>query len=102
MRDRARLCPAKQGFCLTRSGWLLLLADKEYLGEREKRHFHYQQDGDSKSFIYLKVLRTGILVLNAKLEKRDTVGFGVFASAGKHSPRTTFPRSCEVGRAAVT
>ena len=28
---------AKQGFCLTRSGWLLLLADKECLGEREKR-----------------------------------------------------------------
>lgn len=46
------LYPAKQGFCLTRSGWLLLLADKEYLGEREKRHFHYQQDGGLR-VIYL-------------------------------------------------
>ena len=81
------------------------MADKEYLGERGKKKreiFIIGRMGTPSLLFNLKISRTGILVWNAKLEEEDTAQFLSFLSAGKHSPRMTFPHSYEAGRAAVT
>ena len=69
---------------------MLFLMDNKYLGERKRRHFQYQQDGDSKPFISFEDLENWDLFLNASWDFEFC----------KHSPCLRFTRCEEVGRAA--